>query len=104
MKVLVPDATKDPGPASGEARGMAVEIAARLGVRRRLYRAAFALFTAIVLVVDLVLVWSTPAILTLVLVSAGSAILGTGVVLWWAYAVRKSALYEEAGRHLLGSR
>ncbi len=77
------------------------EIEARLEVRRRFYRAAFALCTVVVLMIMLPAAWLNPDASLDLLAAAASAILGTGVVLWWAYETRKSALYEKAGRTLL---
>ncbi len=80
---------------------MSREIESRLGVRRRFYRAAFLLYTVVVLAIMLPTAWLNPDISLEVLAAAASAIFGTGVVLWWAYLVRKSAMYEKAGRTLL---
>ena len=79
------------------------EIAARLGVRRRFFRWAFLLYSIAVLGVMLPTAWMNPDLSLYILSAAGSAIFGTGVVLWWAYVVRKSALYEQAGKRLLGN-
>ncbi len=32
------------------------------------------------------------------------AVTGTSVILWWLYTMRKSQLYEQAGRTLLGEK
>ncbi len=80
---------------------MAREIAVRLAVRRKFYRGAFVVFTLLVLAVMLPSAWMNPDVSLDLLVAAASAILGTGAVLAWAYVVRKSALYEKAGRDLL---
>jgi len=103
-RVLVPNATKDPEIASKGAGELAREIAARLGVRRKFYRAAFALYSAIVLGLTLGLVWTDPARSAYALTGAAAGILGTAAVFLWAYSVRKSALYEEAGRRVLGGK
>ncbi len=82
---------------------MKAEIAARLGVRRRFFRWAFLLYSIAVLAVMLPAAWMSPDASLYLLSAAGSAIFGTGVILWWAYVVRKSALYEQAGKRLLGN-
>ena len=79
------------------------EIAARLGVRRRFFRWVFLLYSIAVLGVMLPTAWMNPDLSLYILSAAGSAIFGTGVVLWWAYVVRKSTLYERAGKRLLGN-
>jgi ABC-type polysaccharide/polyol phosphate export permease len=80
---------------------MAKEITARLAVRRKFYRAAFVMFAVVVIIVTLLLIWSSPEAYAYGLAWAASAIIGTGAVLWVAYVARRSRLYEEAGRHLL---
>jgi len=82
---------------------MNAEIAARLGVRRRFFRWVFLLYSIAVLGVMLPTAWMNPYASLYILSAAGSAIFGTGAVLWWAYVVRKSALYEQAGKRLLGN-
>jgi hypothetical protein len=83
---------------------MSREIEVRLGVRRRGYRIAFVAFTLVVLVIEVPAAWLTPHLAGYILAASASAILGTAAVLLWAYSVRKSALYEQAGRSLLRER
>ena len=81
---------------------IAKAVAARLGVRQRVYRAAFAAFTVVVRVIMLTAAWMNPDMSAYILVAGASAILGTAAILFWAYLMRKSALYEKAGRGLIG--
>jgi hypothetical protein len=83
---------------------MSREIEVRLGVRRKFYGVAFVLFTLVVLVTMVPAAWLNPQTAGTILATAASAILGTAAVLLWAYSLRKSALYEEAGRSLLRER
>jgi hypothetical protein len=85
-------------------RELSSEIEVRLGVRRKFYGVAFVLFTLVVLVLMVPAAWLNPQTAGTTLAASASAIIGTGVVLWWAYVVRKSALYEKAGRSLLRER
>ena len=83
---------------------MSREIEVRLGVRRKFYRVGFVVFTLLVLVVAVPAAWLNPQSAGYTLAGSASAILGTAAVLLWAYSLRKSALYEEAGRRLLRER
>jgi hypothetical protein len=83
---------------------MSREIEVRLGVRRKFYRVGFVVFTLLVLVVTVPAAWLNPQVGGYILAGSASAILGTAAVLLWAYSLRKSALYEEAGRSLLRER
>jgi len=84
---------------------MAREIDARLEVRRKFYTAGFVVVTIGVLL-SLVIGWRVGGSIPFE-VLAGAAvgpILGTGVVLWWLYVLRRAALYEEVGRRVLGGK
>jgi hypothetical protein len=83
---------------------MSREIEVRLGVRRKFYRVGFVAFTLVVLVVAVPAAWLNPQRAGYTLAGSASAIIGTAAVLLWAFSVRKSALYEEAGRSLLRER
>jgi len=95
----------DSATAERNTRGeLSREIEVRLGVRRKFYRVAFAAFTLVVPVITVPGAWLNPQMRGYILAGSASAIIGTGVVLWWAYLAGKSALYEEAGRSLLRER
>jgi len=83
---------------------MAKEVTVRLAVRRKLYRAALIAFAVVVIVVTLLVSWMSPEVYAYVLARAASAIVGTAAVLWIAYVARRSRLYEEAGRRVLGEK
>lgn len=87
---------------------MAEEIAARLEVRRKFYRGGIIVFAVLVLADVIVTGALSPPVNSSVwlyaLFGAFSGIVGTAVILWWLYTMRKSQLYEQAGRTLLGDK
>ncbi len=83
---------------------MVKEVTVRLAVRRKFYRAAFVVFAVAVIVPALFVTWMSPTASAYILVSAASAIACTAAILWVAYIARRSELYEEAGRRLLGEK
>jgi hypothetical protein len=83
---------------------MSCEIEARLSARRGFYRRSFVVFAVIVLGTSLSAIWLSPHEWGYILAASASAILGTAAILFLAYEVRKSALYEQAGRSLLRDR
>ena len=92
-----------------EAREMAEAIAVRLEVRRRFYRGGLVVFAVLVLTYVIVFGAITDPSMNssswlYALSGAFSAIVGTAVVLWWVYSMRKVQLYEQAGRTLLGEK
>lgn len=92
------DVDGNPEEDEGELRE---EIAARLAVRRKFYRGSLAVVVLIVAGATVLWIWTQPGTWPYALVWASSGVLGTAAVLWWAYVVRESALYEAAGRHVL---
>jgi len=87
---------------------MAEEIAVRLQVRRKFYRGGLIVFAVIVLA-DVIVTGALrpPAdspVWLYALFGAFSGIVGTAVIFWWLYTMRKSQLYEQAGRTLLGEK
>ena len=90
------------------AKEMAEEIAVRLEVRRKFYRGGLIVFAVILLAGVIVTGALSPPVDSTVrlytLFGAFSAIVGTAVIFWWLYTMRKSQLYEQAGRTLLGEK
>jgi hypothetical protein len=80
------------------------EIEVRLGVRRKFARVEFVVFTLVVLVVAIPYAWLNPQMGGYILAGSALVIIGTAALSFLVYSVRKSALYEEAGRSLLRER
>jgi hypothetical protein len=80
------------------------EITMVLRFRRKVYGSGFLVFVLVVLGIALATSWTDPGVVPIALLWAGSAILGTGAIVLLGYQTGKSALYEKAGRNLLGER